>query len=53
MNTTQSLEGASEQTDQQSDTLQADEAGIGTLGIVLIVVLLLILFGVIGFSFNS
>ncbi|MEK6975575.1 MAG: hypothetical protein AABY18_04440 [Candidatus Thermoplasmatota archaeon] len=38
---------------QPTETLLTDEAGIGTLGIVLIVVLLLILFGVIGFSFNS
>ena len=35
------------------DTLASDEQGIGTLGIILIVILLLLLFGVIGFSFNS
>ncbi|MFA5943752.1 MAG: hypothetical protein WC876_04710 [Candidatus Thermoplasmatota archaeon] len=35
------------------DTLASDEQGIGTLGIILIVILLLILFGFIGFSFNS
>ena len=45
----QSLQASLEPT----DALATDEAGIGTLGIVLIVVLLLILFGVIGFSFNA
>lgn len=38
---------------QLEGKLGSDERGLGTLGIILIVVLLLILFGVIGFSFNS
>ena len=45
--------GQEGQTKQVEDDLASDEQGIGTLGIILIVVILLIVFGFIGFSVNS
>lgn len=39
-------------TTQREDSLRSDDQGLGTLAIILIVILVLIVFGVIGFSIN-